>query len=106
VKWYDFCCNFLEKLADDDTIMNKLVFSDETMFHLSDLTPMYFFLWGLVKDKVYVLPLLTTLHEFKTRIRVACANTGQEILHNVWQEVEYRFDVARATRGAHIELYY
>jgi hypothetical protein len=24
----------------------------------------------------------------------------------VWQEVEYRFDVAGATRGAHIELYY
>jgi hypothetical protein len=83
VKWYDFCCNFLEKLADDDTIMNKLVFSDETMFHLSDLTPMYFFLWGLVKDNVYVLPLLTTLHELKTRIREACANTDQEILHNV-----------------------
>jgi hypothetical protein len=46
-----------------------------------------------------------TLHELKTRIREACANTDQEILHNVWQEVEYRFDVARATRGAHIELY-
>jgi hypothetical protein len=27
----------------------------------------------------------------KTRIREACVNTDQEILHNVWQEVEYRF---------------
>jgi hypothetical protein len=35
----------------------------------------------------------------------ACANTDQEILYNVRQEVEYRFDVARATRGAHTELY-
>jgi len=50
-------------------------------------------------------PLPTTLHELKTRIREACANTDQEILHNVWQEVEYRFDVARATHGAHTELY-
>jgi hypothetical protein len=31
----------------------------------------------------------------KTRIREACANPDQEILHNVWQEVEYRFDVAQ-----------
>jgi hypothetical protein len=47
----------------------------------------------------------TSLHELKTRIGQACANTDQEILHNVWQEVEYRFDVARETRGAHTELY-
>jgi hypothetical protein len=66
---------------------------------------MDFFLWGFVKDNVYVSPLPTTLHEIKTRIREACAKTDQEILHNVWQEDEYRFDVARATRGAHTELY-
>jgi hypothetical protein len=34
-----------------------------------------------------------------------CASTDQKILHNVWQEVECRFDVARAARGTHIELY-
>jgi hypothetical protein len=48
--------------------------------------------------------VLTTLHELKTWIREACANTDQEVLHNVWQEVEYQFDVARATHGAHVEL--
>jgi hypothetical protein len=62
-------------------------------------------LWGFVKDNVYVPLLPTTLHELKTRIREACPNIDQEILHNVWQEVEYRFDVPRATLGAHIELY-
>jgi hypothetical protein len=51
------------------------------------------------------IPDIPTLHELKTRIREACANTEQEILHNVWQEVEYWFDVGRATRGAHTELY-
>jgi hypothetical protein len=61
-----------------------------------------FFLWGFVKDNVYFLPLPTTLQELKTRIRESCANNDQEILHNVWQEVEYRFDVARATNGANI----
>jgi hypothetical protein len=58
---------------------------------------------GFVKDNVYVPLLPKTLQELKTRIREACANTDQKILHNVWQEVEYRFDVARATRGAHTE---
>jgi hypothetical protein len=49
-------------------------------------------------------PLPTTRYELKTRIREACTNTDQEILHNLWQEAECRFDVARATRGAHTEL--
>jgi hypothetical protein len=66
---------------------------------------MDFLLWGFVKHNVYVPQLPTTLHELKTRIREACANNDQEILHTVWQEVEYRFDVARATCDAHIELY-
>jgi hypothetical protein len=58
-----------------------------------------------VKDNVCFPPLPTTLPELKTRIRKACLNNDQEILHNVWQEVEYRFDVARDIRGANIELY-
>jgi hypothetical protein len=39
------------------------------------------------------------------RIREACVNTDQAILHNVWQEAEYRFDVNHATCGSHIGLY-
>jgi hypothetical protein len=62
-------------------------------------------LWDFVKDNVYLPPMPTTLYELKTRIRETYANIDQEILHNVWQEVEYRFDVARASRGANIELY-
>jgi hypothetical protein len=38
------------------------------------------FLWGFVKYNVYVSPLPKTLHELKTRIREACANTDQKIL--------------------------
>jgi len=37
---------------------------------------------------------------------MGCAKTdGEILLHNVWQEVEYWFDVAEATHGADIELY-
>jgi hypothetical protein len=66
--------------------------------------PMDFFLWGFAKNIVYILPLPATLHELKTRIREDCANIDQEILHNVWQEVEYRFDDVPGTLSAHIEL--
>jgi hypothetical protein len=55
---------------------------------------MDFFLWGFMKDNVYIPPLPTALHELKTRIREACADIDQEILH-VWQEVECQFDVAQ-----------
>jgi hypothetical protein len=68
---------------------------------------MDFFLWGFVKDNVYVPPppaADNTTRAQDTGQKGLCKN-DQEILHNVWQEVEYRFDVARDTRGAHIELY-
>jgi hypothetical protein len=67
---------------------------------------MDFLLWGFVKDNVYGSPLPTTLHKFKPRMGETCVNTDQELLHNVWLEVEYRFDVARATRGTQLGLYY
>jgi hypothetical protein len=66
---------------------------------------MDFLLWGFVKDNVYGPPLPTTLHEFKPRMSETCVKTDQEILHNVWLEVEYRFDVAQATRGTQLGLY-
>jgi hypothetical protein len=42
--------------------------------------PWISFCGGFVKDNVYVLALPSTLHELKTRIREACANTDQEIV--------------------------
>jgi hypothetical protein len=60
--------------------------------------------WLMLQLQEDIPDILATLHELKTRIRDACVNTDQEILHNVWQEAEYRFDVARATNGAQIEL--
>jgi hypothetical protein len=61
--------------------------------------------WLLPQLQEDIPDIPTTLHEMETRIREACTKTDQEILHNVSKEAEYRFDVARATRGAHIELY-
>ena len=42
------------------------------------------------------------LADLKARIIVAVKNIDAPMLTRVWQELEYRIDVCRVTRGAHI----
>jgi len=62
-----------------------------------------FFLWGFVKGNVYVPPLPKTLPELRERINTAVGNVTQDMLERVWREWEYRLDICRVIRGAHIE---
>jgi hypothetical protein len=62
-----------------------------------------FFLWGFVKDSVYVPPLPTAIHEIRDRITHALQAITADMLHWVWDEFDYRVDVCRVTHGAHIE---
>ena len=64
-----------------------------------DATPCDFFLWGYVKDQVYVPPLPASIPELKIRIRTAI-ETKTAGMRN---ELDYRVDVCRITKGAHIE---
>ena len=68
-----------------------------------DLTPCDFFLWGFVKDSVYIPPLLMSLNELLDRITHALQTITADVLHRVWDEFDYRVDVCRVTQGAHIE---
>jgi len=68
-----------------------------------DLTVCDFFLWGFVKDNVYVPLLPKTLPELPERINTAIVNVIQDMLERVWREWEYRLDTCRVTRGAHTE---
>ena len=68
-----------------------------------DLTPLDFFLWGFVKDRVFVPPLPAKVVELRTRITAAVAEVTPEMLRSVWQEIDYRWDVCRITNGSHIE---
>ena len=43
------------------------------------------------------------LADLKARIIAAVKNIDAPMLTRVWQELEYRIDVCRVTRGAHIE---
>lgn len=69
-----------------------------------DMTPLDFFLWGFVKDKVYRTPV-TDIVDLRGRIYDAIELVTPEMLSRVWQEIEYRLDIARATNGAHIEMH-
>jgi hypothetical protein len=68
-----------------------------------DITPCDFFLWGYVKDRVFVPTLPRDLPALKARIIAAVKNVDAPMLTRVWQELECRIDVCRVTRGAHIE---
>ncbi|KAJ4449634.1 hypothetical protein ANN_01038 [Periplaneta americana] len=68
------------------------------------LTPLDFFLWEYVKSIVYRTPV-QDLADFRRRIVDACASVTPVMLRNTWREIEYRLDIVRATRGAHVEIY-
>jgi hypothetical protein len=69
-----------------------------------NLTPCDFFLWGYVKDRVYMPPLPTNLPELRCTIVAAVATITPDMLTRVWEEFNYWVDVCRVTNGAHIEL--
>jgi hypothetical protein len=52
-----------------------------------DLTLLNFFLWGFMKDEVYIPPMPITMNNLKDQIQTATANTDQPLLQNVWHEV-------------------
>ncbi|KAJ6662427.1 hypothetical protein lerEdw1_011840 [Lerista edwardsae] len=68
-----------------------------------DLTPCDFFLWGYVKDKVFVPPLPQDLRQLKQWISDVLDSITPDMLAKVWQELDYRIDICHVTGGAHIE---
>ena len=48
------------------------------------------------------VPDITNL---KARITDAFATITEHMLENMWRETDYRLDVLRVTKGAHVEVY-
>jgi hypothetical protein len=61
------------------------------------------FLWGYVKDRVYVPPLPATVDELQERITAAVISVTPGMLQRVWSELDYCINVCRVTRGENIE---
>jgi len=48
------------------------------------------------------VPDITNL---KARITDAFSTITEDMLGNTWRETDYRLDILRATKGAHVEVY-
>jgi hypothetical protein len=70
----------------------------------SDLTPLDFFIWGFLEDRVFIPPLPASVIELRTRIIDAVAEVVPELIHSMWQDIDYRWDVCCNASGSHIEL--
>jgi len=68
-----------------------------------DTTPCDFFLWGYVKDQVYVPSLPASIPELKVRVRTANETITADMLQTVRNGLDYRVYVYRITKGTHIE---
>jgi hypothetical protein len=74
--------------------MGALIFFTAAMVRACEVT------WHSTQ---YALPLPRDLADLKARIIAAGKNINAPMLTRVWQELEYRIDVCRVTRGAHIQ---
>jgi len=69
-----------------------------------DLIPCDFFLWGFVKEAVYVPSLPTTLDDLKNRITTAVKSVTQDILSSGVERIQLPSRCYRCgRRGGHIE---
>jgi len=53
--------------------------------------------------QVYAPPLPASIPELKVRIRTAIETITADMLQTVWNKLDYRVDVCRITKSAHIE---
>ncbi|KAJ4430050.1 hypothetical protein ANN_22258 [Periplaneta americana] len=58
-----------------------------------------FFLWGYVKDRVYVSQMSRSLRDLQGQITRAVEIITLDMLDRVWQEFDYRLDMCRVNRA-------
>jgi hypothetical protein len=54
-------------------------------------------LWGYVKDKVFVPPLPARLEEPQAWITEVVATINVDMIHRIWDEIAYRWNVCHMT---------
>ena len=69
-----------------------------------DITPLDFFLWGYVKDRVYKTPV-DDIDHLKDKIREAVASVTPDMLAATWRELRSRLVFLRDHNGDHVEVF-
>ena len=70
--------------------------------HSLDLSPLDFFLWGYLKDRVYK-PSPKTTEELKLAIKREFRNISRETCTSVIRNFQHRLDVVIKQKGRHLE---
>jgi hypothetical protein len=68
-----------------------------------DLTPCDIFLWGYIKDFIFLLPLPQDLPELRRWMIAATSEIDGGMLQRIWGDVVYRLDVFCVTESGHSE---
>lgn len=90
----------LRELFDDQIISKNVDFAWPP--HSSDLTASDFFLWGFLKERVYVNKP-QNIQELKQNIRTEIAKLESETLRNVMKNVLKRVINCQQQNGSHLE---
>ena len=69
-----------------------------------DLSPLDFFFWGMLKEKVYSTKITDSIH-LTQRIKSECTKTdgNADLLHRVHANCVKRIEICIANDGAYIE---
>ena len=67
-----------------------------------DLTPMDYFLWGYIKNKIYVKNY-ESIVELKTAISAAFEDVSSEMVFSTMKNFEKRLQKVLLNKGGHIE---
>ncbi|GBM42058.1 hypothetical protein AVEN_30410-1 [Araneus ventricosus] len=70
----------------------------------ADITPLDFYLRGYVKHHVYS-ERINDINHLKQRITDVIHSVTPDVLTRVWEELDYRLDMCRATNGAHMRCH-
>lgn len=74
--------------------------------YVPDLMPCDFFLWGFIKDHVYIPPLPNDLPQLRHITEDHIASITSDWLTEVWEELYIRLDVCRITFVRNLRLVY
>ena len=72
--------------------------------HDRRISPPFTSFYGGMLRTVFSTPV-PDITNLKARITDAFVTITEDVLENTWRETDYRLDVLRATKGAHVELY-
>ncbi|GBO06327.1 hypothetical protein AVEN_218351-1 [Araneus ventricosus] len=69
-----------------------------------DVTPLDFFFWDYVRDIVYSREI-RNVEDLCVSITATMATVTTKMLLRTCLELDYRLDILRATKGAHMEVH-